>query len=519
MEMQSTQIQSNQWSFIQVVKSIGMWLGLTALFLLMVGGLSPLYSDTQPYQFAFGLAAAGKGQLASDWFANTKNPWLLFQWLVQFTVQFLGNPFFYLYQIALVFIYLYSMVGIADHFFNIRRNKLIFFSFLAIYITSYAVFWPGDYGHELYSGIATQFMPFQFLIPNSFAALLFLSIYLFLKEKPAASILSLVISCYFHPSYLIVGAALVCAYMLVMFLDRKSWKQIVIFGGSTLLLVVPLVLYFYGMNTDATQEQFRQAVNITAGFRLQEHTHVEVWWDNYEFIKLIIVLSALFVTRKKPLFYILLVGFVFVALPTIVLAIHPSNLIGSLMLWRPSMVVVPLATTALIASWVSTFFKENQDELDTHRWWVVLGLTALVLITLTDGVKLQIDKIEEAQAFQVDPLMLFVREDLEPGDQYLTPIDRLRSSFRLETGAPVFVNWRQHPWGTLDTIEWYQRIQAAEDFYASENPARCELILDMVDTYGITHIIMPRSDKFNCPGWEKIFADEEYRVYTLSGRP
>lgn len=93
------------------------WLAVTSVFMVSIGGFRGLYSGTQLYHFVFGLAKAGVGELGADWFANTKNPWLVFEYLVRFSAEYLGEPVFYVYQFLLVLIYIYSLVGIADHFF------------------------------------------------------------------------------------------------------------------------------------------------------------------------------------------------------------------------------------------------------------------------------------------------------------------------------------------------------------------------------------------------------------------
>lgn len=511
-------LTDHRQSILKGIKSFAFWLGLTALFIIVIGGLSGLNSGTQTYHLFFGEAAAGKGELASDWFYQTKNPWELFAFLVQFTFQYLGEPFFYIYQVFLVFIYLYSLVGIADHFFNIRQDRLVFFIFLTIYLISYSVFWPDQFGYVLYSGVATQEIPFDRLIPNSFGAFLVLSIYMFIKQKPFASILSIAVACYFHPSYLIAGASLVTSYLLVMYLDGKKFKQLGIFAVSALLVVLPVVVYFYSINSGATPEQIQQAANITAGFRIPQHTHVEVWWDKESFIRLLIVLIALVAARKNRLFYILLVGLLFVAVPTIILAIHPSNILGALMLWRPSAVLVPLATTTLIASWVANWYKDNQTEINARWRWVVISLTALLLIMLVEGIHYQQEKIEMFQARQDSSLFKFVSESLQPGDQYLLPYkDGYFSPFRIETGAPVFVDWRLHPWGALDALKWYGRIQLVEAFYSQGNANRCNMLPDLVENYGVTDVIMPNSIDLDCPGWGSIYQDNSYHIFSQSG--
>lgn len=512
-----THLKPVRAAILRGLKQSALWIGITLAFLLVIGGLRGLHSGTQLYHFIIGLSRAGRGELAADWFVQTKNPWALFALLVEFTARYLGDPLFYVYQVMLVFVYLFSLIGLADHFFNIREELLKFFMFLALFLSSHAAFWPDNIGYTLYSGVATQSIPYEVLVPNSFGALLLLSVYLFFKQKYPASILAILGACYFHPSYLIAGAALVAGYLLVMHLDGKKLKQLALYGGSTLLLVLPLVIYFLLLNAGATQEEMRQATNITAGVRIAHHTQVAVWWDGYALIRLLIAVSALVAVRKSRLVYFLAVGLLFVVIPIAVLAIRPSNFLGALMLWRPSMVVVPISTTMLIASLVSGWYQHNRAEIKARQWLVVLGFSLLVLIPMIEGVGLQRMKIGMVQARRSDSLFQFVKEDLEPGDLYLLPAaDRLLSPFRLETGAPVLADIELHPWGALDTLEWDQRMAVLDEFYSSDGDGRCEMIPELVDTYGVSHVVLPLSLNFPCPGWKTVFADDVHHLFARS---
>lgn len=495
------------------LKEILLWLLGTAILILVIGGFRILYSSTQLYHFIHGLAKSGFGELSADWFANTNNPWLFFEILVAFTAKHLGEPFFYLYQFLLTAVYLYSLVGIADHFFQIRTDRFKFFIFLTTILITHAAYWPDDFGYTLYSGVATQLIPLDGLVPNSFGSLFLLSILLFLRGKLPGAIAVLAAACYFHPSYLIVGASLVAGYLWALYRQGAPLKRLLLIGGSALLAVFPLVLYFHLLNADATPQQASQAAQILAIIRLPHHTLVADWWDPYALVRFLLMAGGLVVMRKTRLFPVLMTGFLFIALPTALLAIRPSAILGGLMLWRPAIVFVPLSTTLLIAALVNQSFARIDAESRLFRWLLLSGWTAVLILVMVQGFGYQIGKIERISLRQNDPVLVFVREDLSPGDLYLFPPDwKMASNFRIETGAPVFADWVQHPWSVLDTLEWYQRYQALEQIYARQNPDRCQQTVDLIDRYGITHLVTPLTLNFSCLDWETIYVDDQQLI-------
>ncbi|MEN8241165.1 MAG: hypothetical protein ABFS17_04535, partial [Chloroflexota bacterium] len=215
--------------------SILLWIGITALFVLIIGGFRVQYKGNQAAKFLFGLADGGRGYLQEDWVANTRDPLPVFSLLVRVTYQYLNENLFYIFQFVLIGVYLYSIFGIVDHFYNLKKSKLLLFIFGTLYLLSYSTFWPGTIPTTLHYGVAGQDFGFYAFLPNAFLALLFLSIYQFLKKKPYWAIASIVAACYFHTGYLIIGAVLVTSYLLLEYLENTDWKRIVRFGLLSLV--------------------------------------------------------------------------------------------------------------------------------------------------------------------------------------------------------------------------------------------------------------------------------------------
>lgn len=497
-------------------KKIGLqvifWLGLTLLFSISAGGTSFLFSGNQNTKFLFGLADAGWGDLAADWMANTKDPLPIYSFLVKITAQYLHPYFFYAYQVLLNGLFLFSVVGIIDHMYQIKKSKLHYLTFLSICLLTISSFWPANSQMMLYEGVANQFIGFNNLLPNSFGFLLFFSLYLYLKEKRIASILAIAGACYFHSAYLIGGASMVAAYMLIDFLEKKDLKQIMAIGAFALVLVLPVVIYNYRANSDATIEQIQQAAHIVVNLRIPGHTVVSEWWDQVAFTKIVIMAVALAITYRSKMFPLLATGFVFSVVPIIVLAIRPSNQLNALQLWRVSVFFVPLSTM-IILGWLIS----NLPALRDGKLSVVQGATILLLagIAVAYGVEDQISEIDDYNGIRELKMMHFVDSVRQPGDLYLVPTqDLFTYRFRLEAGAPIFVNWKTHPWNAVEVLEWYKRIQLADRFYRLSGSQACDLLAELQTDYDITHVMLNNKKDFICAG-ELIYQDDVVKVYEL----
>src|SRR5512140_621549 len=85
---------------------------------------SPLYTSNQNAYFLHGLAEAGFGNLSHDWLASRQESMPVFSWLVYITYTiFHSKAPFYLYYVLLMGVYLFSMYGIMDLFFDLRKSK------------------------------------------------------------------------------------------------------------------------------------------------------------------------------------------------------------------------------------------------------------------------------------------------------------------------------------------------------------------------------------------------------------
>ena len=136
--------------------------------------------------------------------------------------------------------------------------------------------------------------------------------------------------------------------------------------------------------------------------------------------------------------------------------------------------------------------------------YALVGL-AVFIGMLRFGLDLERKATAEERAVQV-----YVHHNLNEADIYLTPIKM--QDFRLETGAAAYVDFKSHPYKDIEVIEWYRRVQLADDFY--QNPA-CDKLPEL-EGEGITHIVLAKSDDLNsCQLADLEYLDDHYGIYTL----
>jgi hypothetical protein len=139
-------------------------------------------------------------------------------------------------------------------------------------------------------------------------------------------------------------------------------------------------------------------------------------------------------------------------------------------------------------------------------------ILAVVLATI-GFYKTNLDHTEKQNSSD-RPMFAFIRNHKSPGDEYLIPIDM--QDFRLETGAPVYVEFKSIPYYDVEVIEWYRRINTAGSIYrAPTRRVGCRLLRELY-LEGVTHAVLPYDHTIkNCPNLAIQYVDLNYQVYKI----
>ena len=495
------------------------FLAWSALF-AVIYAQSPLYASNQNTYFLHGLAQAGLGNLDKDWLANTLDALPVFTALIYWTYSIFNSGFpFYLYYALQMGVYFFSLLGIADELFGIRKSRtqtLIFITaFLLIHSAAFHYLLSGFLNTEapflLESGVASQRLLGPVFQPSTFGVFLVLSVYLFLHGKHFLSLIPLAVAIYFHSVYLLTGAFMVVAFMWVLYRTEKALKRPVLLGGVALGLVTPTVLYTLYAFWPTSPKINRQANDILVHFRIPHHTLVAEWLDWTVVVQVGLILVALYLTRKTTLFPILTILFTSSLFLTIVQVISQSDALALLYPWRISALLVPISTSILLAYITTRFTTLWKDHfVEFERAVTVLSFAIIIGLVAIGWIRFQIesDMVVNDGSYSV---MMYVSAHHSPQDAYIIP-PKLRD-FRLVTGIPIYIDAYSIPYHDVDFLEWYRRVQQVNAFYRKAKRT-CDDLINFMDLTGTTHLILPvdKVAKTCLNKSEIVYQDDHYLI-------
>jgi len=144
------------------------------------------------------------------------------------------------------------------------------------------------------------------------------------------------------------------------------------------------------------------------------------------------------------------------------------------------------------------------------RWVALMSWVVILLVAATGALRMVIDFERKATA-DYQGLTAYVEQSTQRDDLYLTPTKL--QEFRLETGAPVLVDFKSIPYQSEDVLEWYRRIQLADQFYKRGD---CQALDEMINSFGVTHLVIENTQEATpCPGLNLDYEDPYYKLYLI----
>lgn len=468
----------------------------------------PLYSENQNTYFLHGLADAGRGFLSESPQARTVDPFPVFSLLVNVTYRFLGEPVFYVYYVLILGVYICSLLGIADQRYSLARSRIWYLVYLLLLIGIHSRALRPSL-QPLYEGMAGQYVLGSVFQPSVFGVFLITSISLFLRGRPFLAVGSLGLAAIFHASYLLSAAALTGAYLFLILREEQNCRKAFGVGLFALALVLPVVGYSYIVLAPSSPETWHEAQNILVNIRFPHHSVPARWFDTTALVQVSIIVLALYIVRRTRLFVLLAVPFVVGFVLTLLQLASGSNTLALLFPWRVSAFLVPLSTTVLIARLISSLpYREYK-----RQTFITLLIFLIIFGFVISGVIYMVgDFVRRRQT----PLVNFVQQTALPGDLFLIPVEW--EDFQLDTGVPVFVDWKTHPYKDSEVVNWYSRVQIARSVYEAyrEGVLSCEYLTTLAVNHGITHVVFSGADsEVTCRRLLEVYADSQHRVYRI----
>ena len=112
-------------------------------------------------------------------------------------------------------------------------------------------------------------------------------------------------------------------------------------------------------------------------------------------------------------------------------------------------------------------------------------------------------------------ILTIAEKNISPQQLYVTPLDM--QDFRLETGIPVYVEFKSIPYLDVDILEWHRRVRLVNRVYqAPYQKLGCEALAEL-SAEGVTHVVLPYDHTVqNCPNLERFFLEfETYEIQKL----
>ncbi len=485
---------------------------------------APIYQSNQHTKFLHGFAKADYGYLRNDWLAKTIDPLPEFSFLVYLTIKFLNEYFFYFYFVIILGVFIYCLLKISDNLFFNDSNKSVKILLFTIIITLHSTLLD-SYFFKFFKykitellmekGVAEQYLLGSYFQPCVFGVFLLLSILLFLKERQYLSIIFLAIPSIFHSTYLFSSAILTLTYMIIIYIDKKNLKKVFLLGVFSFILVFPVLVYNLIYLGPTSSEITRQALNIIVNFRIPQHTDLSRWINLDAILKLIIIMIAIIMTKGKKIFLILFVPCLIAVLSIILQLFINNDFIAFLAPWRVSVWLVPLSTSLIISYLINLIFKKiNILNIKMINITIYLVCGIIILSHITYGMNGLIKQFNEYLNKDHGQMMNYVNEYKKTSDVFLIPPDLME--FRLNTGVPVFVTYKSHPYKDVELLEWYERIAIAQNIYNNNTKNNCNLIEKLKKEYNITHVVIKKKQfEWNLICAEEIYRDNDYKIYKI----
>jgi hypothetical protein len=476
--------------------------------------LFPLYYSNQNQYFLFGLSKAQHGFLAGDWFVGTTDYTPVFTFLVFLIKRFLSEIWFYLFYFLLCSIYIWILIRISETIFKIKNNKtfyILLFSFIVFLHSAYFAnisidLFKINLSELLRDGFAGQYILSGYFQPSQFGVLIFVSIFAFLKKKYYLSSFLLALAVSFHPSLLLPASSIVLSYGLILYLTEKKYKKSLKIITFFILCILPIISFYFffikGINIPFDLHQ--QALQISAFIRQPHHTVIEYWFTPIQSLKLLIIISAIALTWRKKIFWILLIPFLISLFLSIIYYFNHAPLLALLFPWRVSVILAPLSTI-LIFSWLIKNISFNKKS------WLIFCIINIFFILFLSIYGFNQTYREFHKKNDQESLFKYVKNQKNKG-VYLIPISL--EDFRIKTGMPILVDWKSMPLKNLDILEWNQRINLANQFYQSQYTNQ-DFILNLNKKYNVSFFVVKASIILDANYFSLIYQDSKFRIYQI----
>ena len=422
-------------------------------------------------------------KLQNDWIANQEHHIPLFAYFNYLLIKVFSSKSIY-------FIHSILLASCSLFLFLISKNLFPKLKIRNLYILWFGFFTILYHENSFFSGVAGQSVIDEGYQPASYGILFFIGIYFFLIEKNFLSILFICLGASFHPTYVLHSGFLLLGILGYNFWSKKYLNCLKI-GIIYSLLILPITLFIIlnFFTIDKNLIVIGQEILLD---RIPHHADIHNWLSYKDTFFFATYLYSLFLIRNIKLF---LIFFSIFGLCPILLSITQYFVnINSLALafpWRSSVFITPISTIIILS-----YFLEK-IKLEEFRFKLLSYFFLVITITFffikSHYIKNLNNEFQNKLALTQE-----IRKNFDLIERLLVPTHL--QYIRMNSGLPIFVDWKHHAFRYDQIIEWKERVKLADGFFISKSENEKLLKLKKIqDIEFISHILIKKNElKVGC---------------------
>tara|TARA_B100000579_G_scaffold231100_1_gene189361 strand:- start:5505 stop:6983 length:1479 start_codon:yes stop_codon:yes gene_type:complete len=422
-------------------------------------------------------------KLQNDWIANQENHLPLFAYFNHFLIKIFSKNIIYVIHSLLLGICPLYLFLISKNLFPKIKNKNLFIIWFSIFTFIF-------HENSFFSGVAGQNVIDAGYQPASFGTLIFVGIYLFLIKKDFLSIFFICLAASFHPTYVLHSGFLVLGFLTYYFLSKKYinlFKVLLIYSILILPITIFIILNF--MMIDKNLVFIGQKILLE---RIPHHANIHYWFTYKDVLFLLVYFISLFLIKNNFRFLVLFSIFGFCSIFLSVFQYFLDN--NSLALtfpWRTSVFIVPISSLIILSYFINKIkFDEKKLMITAYSLILIISLLFMIKSHYIKNLNL---KFKEKLILAND-----IKKNFKSIDRLLIPVNL--DYIRMNTGLPIFIDWKHHAFRYDQLIEWRLRMDLANNFYGSKTIEEQLINLNKIrEIEDISHILITKDKlKINC---------------------
>ena len=436
-------------------------------------------------------------KLQNDWVANQTNHLPLFTYFNHILLKFLPINILHIVHFFLLLscpFFLFLICKIEFSNLNRRYLSLIWFSvFILVY-----------HEHSFFGGVAGQDIINEGYQPASFGVLFYIGIYLFLIKKNFYAVIFICLAASFHPTYILHSGFLMLGISTYFFL-KKKFKELFKVLALYSFLILPITIYIINNFLLIDKQLLIEGQNILLN-RIPHHALIENWFSYKDIFSLIIYFISLFLIFNNKRIFIPFSIFGLISIfVTLVQFLIENQSLAVAFPWRASVFLMPISTMIILSFFIQKFFEKRLNPK-------IFGITLFIFLFSFYFTKNHFIDDKNKNFYKKIELTKKINENYSSIDRLLVPVNL--TYIRMNTGLPIFVDWKHFAFKYNEIIFWKQRMNLTENFFEStsyEDQIKNLSYISKIEK--VSHVLINKKKVFN--DCKDLINDEIYSLINV----